>query len=102
MNPCREKALVSVDVADAREKSLIQQQRFDTSLALNALAEFLERDFERFGTKPCHARGDFLGPFDGAELAGIMIVLCSLVQREFARRACLLGFYAGTRNISLS
>src|SRR5580765_5170134 len=82
MYPRREQALVGIDVSQAGQESLIEQQGLDAGLASQAGAELLETDFERFGTQPRHPRGRTLAELDPAELAWVVIQQQAVVERE--------------------
>ena len=53
---------------------------------LQPRAEFIEADFQGFGTQTRHARRRARAPLDPAELAGVVIEQHSIIQGEDAVR----------------
>jgi len=92
-NPGAEERFIGVDVPDAADESLVQQQRLDAGSAAAKIAgEVQSGDLERLRAEAAHASGEILVHLNGAELAAVVKLEHAAVQREdgvgvFARRA---------------
>lgn len=74
---------VRVDVPEPSKKALIQEQRLEgASSGLEGQPKRIEGDEERVRTEPGHSDGKFGGPFDAAELAGVVVDQLAPVEVE--------------------
>jgi hypothetical protein len=81
MNAGAEERFIGVNIADAAQEGLVEEQRFDARLVAAELGgEFIERDFERFGAEAGNAAREVFAELDAAELAAIVVQKCRPVE----------------------
>src|SRR5437870_9402023 len=86
--------LIGIDVADAPQETLIQQQRFDWSLAAaRALDELLQTRLERLWPELFHPTRHSVTELQAAELAWIIIQQHAAIERDHCVRVSA-GFAA--------
>src|SRR5690242_18179249 len=87
MNARAIQRFVRVDVPDAAQKSLVEQQSFDLSFVrANARLEVFEGDFQRLRSQLTHARGQSRAQLQAAELAAVVVQERSAIESQNGMR----------------